>query len=678
MIALSNMYIKDAYQTIVRPILHKNGLRAYFKSINPKLEEEINTIWNKNKDAYHPCDDLTDKMIDLIIKKLGSVYKEFAKRVDKHLAKLVSIKKDDFENNNFDFTIFDHIRVISNSTPLPDFYKRKNIKDVTPVGSSLRNWEKISEKEARKSDILTLNYTGTGMAYQRQYKVLEHIYVLVVREMFDSMSSAVDTKLRGSALIIPVEEWLSGMRKKDGLSLYSENTYVWDNPYTEYRLVEQMAGLFGYLYGRKNEKKRLAENIKDDCTKVFNYLNQALRADKYKYIEEFLCRGNIPYWRLDYCILLNKRKDVLDGWAKESLNKAIYVALFEYDKNENDLMPTPSDYFSYSRMVQLLPNWNEKFKFPTKKAMRRTFELDSEVFSIIMLELRHGNLNANRGCKGYEKITWNYWRNIVLWLENTSKHPEISLDVLRSINNWVKQLFNGSEINYEVEERIPLAIDLIYEYKKNLTKIESDKKDHSTEIRDYLEGYEYGYRKDGRIFRTRKRNILSISKTTTVKSLMRKVSEWHKEGELYNQLMLLKKENRYKEQVYEQFQDTEVVIGECRFALIRNHLDLLLEGVTMHHCVETYHQRIRKGGYVVFKGEILSMNGDLNNRFTLGLWVENGKVEIDQCKGIRNHSVDGRAIVDSVSLVTQINSKQVMIFSDATPSIEVGSELECE
>lgn len=92
-------------------------------------------------------------------------------------------------------------------------------------------------------------------------------------------------------------------------------------------------------------------------------------------------------------------------------------------------------------------------------------------------------------------------------------------------------------------------------------------------------------------------NMESISRTTTFKSLERKIERWHDDLNTYTAEEL----EEAKHVKYDHLKPHKIEYREGVFEPITNKCDLMLEGAEMRHCVAAFDDIVLMKRYIVFK-----------------------------------------------------------------------------
>lgn len=662
--ALSDQTIKDFYCGDLKKILTKNSLRAFIKSKDQDALIELNKLWEENQERWGEPEKMNDILINLIIQRIEPQYREFEKRVNAFVESIFTLNSDDLMGDGIDFIILNNVRIIKHENQIvPNFYFRRN-PDSTQLGDLKRSWIQVSSDEFKNIEVLQSKYSNDASWHKKKVNtLLEHIFMLATWLQFKSDQLVGFRYLTGAADCKWAIKKLGGITER-GSEFVQDGWRESEEKNNEYNRVCHISGLLGYLYLRQNNGTELEEKVMSARKKIGTYFKKCLSPNQFQYLENIALKHGTPYFKLAFCDYIEQHKEIFDFWAKDSVNKLIYLNYFEYDGGKNKLNAVPKDYFSYDKMIIGGSQCVGAYNFPSKKSMRRAFALNQDIFLPLITTGKMDNIRPVEVSDFELKVKRNYWRNFMLWLDYID-HPEhLNHFAINNSRKIVESLLLNNT-STKMSKQIPFLVDLIYQYYIDMQyRGDVDIDLEVIEIKDYMQGNVYEFSEDGEIIKTRTKNAYLLNKKTTLKSLRRKSEAWHRDTELYNQVQMLRMGEDYKEQIYGNLNDLVVEKGMYIFTLIKNHYDLLMEGVEMHHCVESFHRRICKGEYAVFS--ILNKESEplaKSNRFTLGLYLNEGQVRLDQCKGVYNSKISSDLKATVEEFIEAINNKEISLVS---------------
>lgn len=152
-------------------------------------------------------------------------------------------------------------------------------------------------------------------------------------------------------------------------------------------------------------------------------------------------------------------------------------------------------------------------------------------------------------------------------------------------------------------------------------------------------------------------NLECIDRTTTFKSLERKIDRWHDELQSYTEEEL----EEAKSVKFTAFRKETIVFKDGVFESIQNNYELMIEGAEMRHCVASFNWPIIAGDYLVFKVIL----GD--ERATLGIRVNKYQkipFEFAQCYKKYNLIVSAEMRNLAIKFVDHLNKKPKLILAD--------------
>lgn len=154
-------------------------------------------------------------------------------------------------------------------------------------------------------------------------------------------------------------------------------------------------------------------------------------------------------------------------------------------------------------------------------------------------------------------------------------------------------------------------------------------------------------------------NVESIGRTTTFKSIERKIERWHDDLNTYTSEEL----EEAKNVKYDHLKPHKIEYKEGVFEPITNKCDLMIEGSEMRHCVAAFDDVISMKLYIVFKVQ------HNEERATLGVHINergNNIFVFSQCYKKYNHLVSSEMNTLVKEFVEHINKhpKLIMEFSE--------------
>lgn len=154
-------------------------------------------------------------------------------------------------------------------------------------------------------------------------------------------------------------------------------------------------------------------------------------------------------------------------------------------------------------------------------------------------------------------------------------------------------------------------------------------------------------------------NMQSISRTTTFKSLERKIERWHEDLNTYTAEEL----EEAKLVKYEHLKPNKIEYMGGVFEPITNKCELMIEGAEMRHCIASFNYMVLREQYIVFKVK------RKEERATLGVVIIKGgdnKFEFAQCYKKYNHLVSSEMNTLAQDFVVHLNKHPKLILSHTT------------
>lgn len=166
----------------------------------------------------------------------------------------------------------------------------------------------------------------------------------------------------------------------------------------------------------------------------------------------------------------------------------------------------------------------------------------------------------------------------------------------------------------------------------------------------------------GGIFCVEGSNLNLIESKTTVKSLRRKVQNWH--NDINEQNSSIKEQLATKEPFGHLINATFDIDG-ASFELLVSDYQIYKEGAKMKHCVYTYSSNVGDFKYLVFKG---ILDGE---SFTLGLSINfqthksinNISFKLGQCVGYKNKDVSANIKKSVAKLIDNLNENPYLVLN---------------
>lgn len=665
---MGNAHIYQFYDKKIRKVCDKRQLKAAFSKLNPTLINafEDNQAVNKIlKDNFGKNLRIPEQLHQAYKSILAPEYEEFTNRlidlIQHPIVHNPQLQKDIIS----DAIIYNHLRIMVHqqlATPKVYVRKDKHQKGFSDLQSEWLECDRLALKKSYLMDYAFDEYHNS--IHTPLESQLSYLFGLVVGEMFDfNHSTAFDmqsfwgkvrfgeNKLKNRGCAIKDYHLLKKFESIDCIRIMDEK-----------EMVEQIGGVLGLLF---LEDHTLFQAIKDHFekgyAKVVEHLKQCINNHPYSNHKAFVMRykkDNLLN-SLKFCNYIDKERKALDFWHKDSPVKALYLTAVEYNKVLNALNRKDENYFSYDRMINDQFIKPRVYMFDSKAAMRRFFALPEEV-ALVFLE---GGVRVNGVFDNEDYIAMmNVWDRLILWLKHTPKPAEIKPLVVSRLKSQLWRLDHVDSDQYRAS--LPYAIELLYRFILPNPDAIADS-DEMFLILDYMSFNRLSLRDDGIYEYGDEKNMYSIGKETTIRSLLRKSREWHR-------LLLLERKQKYLLRsdkpnitLSEELLEVDMELGDYRFHLINNQYDLSLESFSMSHCVDIYGAKIRDNQYVVFQVSNTHDQSEFPEKATLGLKVQDGLVEFDQCKGYQNSVVSPNMMLEVSKLIDLINQRELQLYLDA-------------
>lgn len=392
-----------------------------------------------------------------------------------------------------------------------------------------------------------------------------------------------------------------------------------------------------------------------------------------------------PKTRLsDYIYFMERYAPKLKSIEKiEKYSKAQAFYLFFIDEQVESF--DDLNYFSHEKQITSFENCGNNFSFPQKATLKHFNQLSQKFieswfdpinvndFSIVindnedMPEVDYSEALKNQCARKNSKIKA-HWVALMYWLtygekwQQCEKTPDILLSILNRLGvDDVKEF--GEELAQCFDFIVYYSEQLKVSYEDSKTKLSMDYYSGELSLNDanrqlnIKNGEQWKMMIEVEDFICSKNdnhleNAHKIDKTTTVKSIKRKIKEWHEELALRN-LEAVSKKNELI--TYDHVNMGEEKQGESIFTPIRTKHEIMCEGISKHNCVSTFHDRVLSGSYLVCR----VLRGE--ESATLGIKIlENNesKYALDQCYGAYNSIVSSELLADAVKYIKKLNNER--------------------
>lgn len=675
--------ISAFYQNKVMYILDKRKLKSLLAAKNPELPEIVKDDIEKNrrKVSYGEVNrfQMKQEYYEVLLDFLRPEYDEFIQRIDDLLNTPIEHAAPMDTRVKADFIIFKHLRMVVGKGQLaPAIYVRKNPKE-TGFTDLEKDWL-LCDYRILQDFLVVQNFDNIDA--HKGKSMMGMLIMTAVREQFEFYNFNCISQHKKQANMNYAIAKIQGYRleyNKTAAISFKDMGFI----EREEEIIDKVASVLGLLYleNRNNSNyciEKLAEGFKEIKEAVTKCL---YHEEHYKYtdLKEVVIAKDFRQSRLLADLYFNQFLDNeierIDFWWKDSPNKLLYLTHLELKNCYKSDIPKykniRDDYFRYDQMIINSGQPSKGYMFESKAAMRRAFTLDKELFKIMIGEKRDSRDLTELGAGYGVEHKHSFWNMFMLWLQHTRYYPNLNADILKILRgNIYKLTQNLKAVNdQKFREKFPIAFELLYQYVDEGFAIDKSTKAPSgargakfNEILDYLSSCSYQMNKRGGYKLSSNSNVLTLSKNTTIKSLIGKSDEWHRVQLI---VALQGRDNQIKKKrVYKHLKEVDVVVGNHQFISINNLYDLSSEGLEMRHCVEMYDQHITKKEYAVFKVLNIQQDKDIKERATLGVTVKAGKISYHQCYGKRNSVVSNELREDVLTFIAQINKKKNMILND--------------
>lgn len=176
------------------------------------------------------------------------------------------------------------------------------------------------------------------------------------------------------------------------------------------------------------------------------------------------------------------------------------------------------------------------------------------------------------------------------------------------------------------------------------------------ELTDFIRG------NMGGIYGVEGSNLNLIESKTTIKSLKRKVENWHNEIDEQNSSIRLQLANQ---EPFGHLIDATFDIDGVKFELLFSEYQICKEGEDMKHCVSTYSGSVSDFKYLVFKGmfddELFTLG--LNITFQPHKSINNISFKFGQCVGYKNKGVSVNIKKSASILIDKLNENPYLVLN---------------
>jgi hypothetical protein len=430
-----------------------------------------------------------------------------------------------------------------------------------------------------------------------------------------------------------------------------------------------------------------------------------------------LCRERIvlAYLKktLNYCFLTdymqvieNLKPYQADVKRIKKESNALFHYILAFENNLACLKDT--NHFSFDAKVSDWDCFKDNHTFPQplalknfKKILVRNIELKTTLFeyseAYLNYELLHGlkitseqkkhiiNIFGNniKTKEIADQRIKNNWVVLMCWLtygqewQDYSENEFFSLmELFESINHLN---FNGLYV--ELGLFIDLFIQTIRENKRikkeqyalnktlcdegKISKKERTERNESNEYRGQKEISEltdFIMGDMGGIYCVEGSNLNHIESKTTIKSLRRKVENWHNGINEQNSSI---KEQLATKEPFGHLVNATFDIDGASFELLISDYQIYKEGAKMKHCVYTYSSNVGDFKYLVFKGilEGESFTLGLSINFQTHKSINNISFKLGQCVGYKNKDVSANIKKSVAKLIDNLNENPYLVLN---------------
>lgn len=338
--------------------------------------------------------------------------------------------------------------------------------------------------------------------------------------------------------------------------------------------------------------------------------------------------------------------DALNAWKADNKNKWHYLVGMSETKFLNSIHN--QNLFSYDNMIEEFGM--NKHSFVNKACFRAFLNLPPTLFKDLC------KVKANQN-ERMDKT-----RQLFLYWITLTKHSKIKVWTASKLLDFIYSMadaFDYEKPNAKVFfDKLVNVLNIIYECYLNIWNNTRRKRlffDTAKNSIDVHEIYDYLFHQHGNIQANDFNcfaNLKTVHSKSTVKSLINKSKQWHKQ-------IILEKD--LKEHIDFSVPHIEQNFGDLRFKIIKNSQDLAIEGIEMRHCIYSYKHRIGDRKYLAFRIE----SADEKIRATLGIHLVHEQDYIsyrfNQCYGIYNSNVPQNVHEACQKLIKQLNETQPML-----------------
>lgn len=454
----------------------------------------------------------------------------------------------------------------------------------------------------------------------------------------------------------------------------------------------------------------IKKQLKSMCSKRSNFLYDTLtqrgglHSGNVK-VKKTMRISRIAYLSERFAPYMNRVKK-LEKYSKAQL---FYLLMFQHDIEQlNNL-----NYFSYDNMV-LKEGEEAPFKFPNKKALRNFNEMDVEVLDKLFMGVKkvgilekwfvsHTN-EYNGYCSNSDHdndFNGVVWEVLMVWLsygechvglKNNKQNKDKIGMILRIIGTLKCAVACRSSVVEDLKinpEKMALTLDFCCKYLDHIGEdLQKHREDFELKTKKIKDKYkeEFGVQAINyavkrldeetripivRLYEQRSENfsdfishwdghwgrfpnLESIERTTTFKSIERKIERWHDELQAYTPEEL----EKAKTVKYSNLNQEPIEYKDCVFTPICTQYELMIEGAEMRHCVASFNGGISSGGYIVFK----AVRGE--ERATLGVRVRKDATPcfaFSQCYKKHNHLVSHDMNIRAQEFIVYLNKHPKLI-----------------
>lgn len=673
--------ISEFYKNKLMTVLDQRKLKPFLVAKNPDLPEIVRDMIDSNRDRryrenYKPK--LDKDYYEVLVDCIRPEYDEFVQRMTDLLDNPIEHSTMADKDVIADFLIFNNLRVMLKEQQLAvRFYVRNNPRE-TGFTDLETEWT-LCEFNVYKDFLLLINLKKI-VAFKG--KIITGFLILaVVYQQFDFYKLNYKQQHKSEAqldfAVAKIQGYGSNSRKDAAIN-FNVMDFV-EFMGCEDEITQRVASVLGMLYleddhNLNNCLSKLEPAVDAINASLYKYTHHE-KYNEYQYLMDVVIHGKGGRWFSEDLLFnefLDREIKTLEFWSKDSPSKALYLTHLEVlnwgGKSVPRLKHIPQDYFSYKNMIIDENTSCKAYKFESKVAMRRAFSLNEKVFAVFMsgeCENRESVLNENKPRFLY---MGDCWKVLMLWLQHTRYHANMNSKIVFVLKDNIYKMTQKLKMvdNEDFKKVYPLALELIYEcveqeFAKNGEDTILARSAVYQEIIDYISSCDYRMNKKGVYKLSKKCNILTLTKSTTIKSLLKKSAQWHRQH-LLSKAEENKKESLIKKKKdYPHLNQVDVVIGKHRFSSINNLHELSVEGLEMMHCVESYHKRIAEKGYAVFKVLNTQDVGNIEGRATLGVRIEDDGIYVDQCFGKRNSKVNEDLMRDVLEFIDNVNKDKLTI-----------------